>query len=425
MRRLTVTTGPTTTIALSAAALLTISGCAGGVTGGGGGAGGGEGFDYGASDEDVAAAVADLEPTTLTYQIPATSANSPQYFMGAEFKEEVEKRSGGKITIELAWNQTVASYDEVHDALADGRLDLAFTLPTYDPSRFPAFNALNDVLGGDQTSPLVGEIADALVANQLAWESQPVLDELADNSVRPLNPVSNTSNYVTVCSKDASTLDGWKGTQVRVGSPAALEMVESVGGTPVSIAGVEAYEALQRGTIDCSLATVSDIAQGGFLEVAPHLSYTTDTSFPRVAGAILAGTSFDSLPLAYQQILFDAYDGTLQGGFDTVLTSKKMAVEQVHAGDTPMKEAESDLQDAIRSYADDKRAEIRDGGTIDAETVDSIEEIRAHWEKAIADAGYEDGGTLEDFDSWYDEETDFRPIAQQFFEEVMLDHRPS
>lgn len=241
MRRLTVTTGPTTTIALSATALLTISGCAGGVTGGGGGAGGGEGFDYGASDEDVAAAVADLEPTTLTYQIPATSANSPQYFMGAEFKEEVEKRSGGKITIELAWNQTVASYDEVHDALADGRLDLAFTLPTYDPSRFPAFNALNDVLGGDQTSPLVGEIADALVANQLAWESQPVLDELADNSVRPLNPVSNTSNYVTVCSKDASTLDGWKGTQVRVGSPAALEMVESVGGTPVSIAGVEAY----------------------------------------------------------------------------------------------------------------------------------------------------------------------------------------
>lgn len=108
-----------------------------------------------------------------------------------------------------------------------------------------------------------------------------------------------------------------------------------------------------------------------------------------------------------------------------MLTSKKMAVEQVHAGDTPMKEAESDLQDAIRSYADDKRAEIRDGGTIDAETVDSIEEIRAHWEKAIADAGYEDGGTLEDFDSWYDEETDFRPIAQQFFEEVMLDHRPS
>src|SRR5699024_5797854 len=109
--------------ALSALALV-LTACAGSAGGSTPGSEAGDGCDYAASDEEVAAALEDLEPVTITYQVPATSQDSPQAPLGTEFKEAVEERSGGKITVDLAWNQSIATYDEIHDALADGRVDM-------------------------------------------------------------------------------------------------------------------------------------------------------------------------------------------------------------------------------------------------------------------------------------------------------------
>src|SRR5699024_6112261 len=164
----------------------------------------------------------------------------------------------------LAWNQSIATYDEIHDALADGRVDMAFTLPSYDPAQFPAFNALNNMLGGDPSSPMVGEILANIVAADVAWGTPQILEEYEAIGVTPLVPVMASGNYYSICTDPVPDLEDWQGLQVRVGSPAANDMVEHVGGTPVSIAGVEAYEALQRGTIDCTLAVLSDVVQGGF-----------------------------------------------------------------------------------------------------------------------------------------------------------------
>src|SRR5690606_18583194 len=122
---------------------LTLSACAGsaGSSGSGSGEGeAGEGFAYDAPQEEVDAAIADLDPVTITFQPSAASPDSVMAPAGTVFKEIVEERSGGKITVELVWGQAIASYAEVHDALADGRLDVAYTLPVYDPAQFAAVN---------------------------------------------------------------------------------------------------------------------------------------------------------------------------------------------------------------------------------------------------------------------------------------------
>ena len=82
-------------LAIAASAALALSGCAGGAGGGSAGSGGGEGFAFGASQEEVDAALADLEPVTLTYQPPAASPESIMAPAATAYQEYIEERSGG------------------------------------------------------------------------------------------------------------------------------------------------------------------------------------------------------------------------------------------------------------------------------------------------------------------------------------------
>ena len=413
-----------TGVAALAALSLTVSACAGSAGGSSAAGEAGDGYEYGAPEEEVAEAIEDLDPVTISYQIPATSQDSPQAPLGTHFKEAVEERSGGKITVDLAWNQSIAAYDELHDALADGRVDMAFTLPSYDPARVPAVNALNDMLGGDPSSPMLGEVLVNIVAADVAWNTPEILAEYEDIGVTPLVPVMASGNYYSICTDPAPELDDWQGLQVRVGSPAANDMVDHVGATPVSIAGVEAYEALQRGTIDCTLAVLSDVVQGGFFEVAPHLGYPTETSFPRVSGAILTGSGVDALPLAYQQILFDSFDAYFHGGMESTVGSKVDAISLANESGGDIDEASAELQGEIRAFAEERRSGVAESGIIGDDIVDRLDESRGKWEAKIEELGYSEDGDFADFDQWYDDSTDYHAIAEALLEDTMLEHRP-
>lgn len=382
-----------------------------------------QGYEFGAPQDEVNAAIEQLEPVTVTYQIPATSEQSPQANLGTHYKEAVEERSNGQITVELAWNQSVAPYEDLHNALADGRVDMAFTLPSYEPAEFPAFTALNDLLGGDPEPPLTGELVTNLAAAETAWQTPEILTEYEQIGVTPFVPVMASASYYSICSDEVTEPEDWDGLQVRVGSPAALDLVSHLGGSPVSIAGVEAYEALQRGTIDCTLGVLSDAAQGGFFEVAPHLGYPTTTSFPRVAGAILTGAGVEELPVAYQQILFDSFDAYFDGSIKA--NGKDEAIAQVNELGGSVVEVSPELQEEIQQFADLQRQEVVESGILGEDIVDRLQASREKWADRVEELGYEEQGTLADFDEWYDPEADYRPLAQELFQEVMLEHRPN
>src|SRR5690625_7106870 len=90
----------TSLIAGVAIAALALSGCAGSA---GGDSeeerAGDEGYEYGASEEEIKAAFEDVEPLTIKYQPSAQSPGGAEAFRAEAFIENLETLSDGKITV--------------------------------------------------------------------------------------------------------------------------------------------------------------------------------------------------------------------------------------------------------------------------------------------------------------------------------------
>ncbi|GAA4477815.1 hypothetical protein GCM10023190_18150 [Enteractinococcus fodinae] len=401
--------------------MLAVTGCAG--SAGQSSAAEDSGYEFGASQDEIDAVLADLEPVTLTYQSVASSPNSVMAH-DTIFAEEIEERSGGKITVDVVYGQAIAGFDEIHDALADGRVDLAYTLPAADPSRFPIFDELSYPLSALSSSPLVGELVANAVGVELGWESEELLEEFESQGLVPLFPISASANAYPSCTEEAQSAEDWEGRQIRAGSSAHETIIRSIGATPVSLSYVEVYEALQRKTADCAMNSFNSSFDHGFFEVAPHVSYTADTSALRAPGAVLGGSKIANLPLAYQQVVFDSLVGAFIGGAEVVIDGNYEGVAKVNEVGGTIKEMDPEVQESIMKANRELIAEIEDNGTHGSDLRDRVIASGEKWTAKAEELGFVDEGDFASFDEWYDEDTDFRPYADAVYEEVLLEHRP-
>ena len=410
----------------AAALALVLAGCGGNAEGEDNGAAAEDtGFEYDAPQEEVNAIVEDLEPVTITFQPSAASQNSVMAPAGTVFKDIVEERSNGKITVDIVWGQAIAGYDEVHDALADGRLDVAYTLPVYQPDEFPALNDIGTAMAGLSSSPFVGELVSNAVGNELGWQNESLLQSYEEQGLVPLTALAASGGYYTVCGAPVEDVDDWNGTQVRIASTAQSAQVSELGATPVSMEYAETFEALQRGTVDCTLGQLVPSAEAGIFEVAPHLGYTTDHSFSRAPGAYLAGSSFHDLPLAYQQIIFDSNRFASAGGMQAVIGGNAAAVAQAKEAGGEITAFSDEVQDQIASYAEELTEEAVQNGHIDEDIASLIADYEEQWTAELEELGYTDDGTTADFDEWYDEDTDYMDYAIATYENsAAMDFRP-
>src|SRR5699024_893374 len=182
-----------------------------------------------------------------------------------------------------------------------------------------AVNDLGTVMAALKPSPYQGELVANAVGNELGWNNESVLETYEELGLTPLTPFAASGGYYSVCNSVVDSEDDWDGLQVRIASTAQAAQVKHLGATPVSMEYAETFEALQRGTVDCTLGQLVPSAESGIFEVAPNLGFTTESSFSRSPGAYLAGSSFTDMPLAYQQIIFDSNALAAAGGMQAVI----------------------------------------------------------------------------------------------------------
>ncbi|GAA4284340.1 hypothetical protein GCM10022261_18710 [Brevibacterium daeguense] len=416
-------------VAGAAAAALAVTGCAGSAGGGGTGAegGSGEGYEYGASAEEIKAAFADVDPVTIKYQPSAQSAKGPEAYRAQAFIENLETLSDGKITVDTTYAQGIAGYTELPDALVDGRVDVAYMLPIYQPDQFPIFQAWVTGTTLTGTSPLVDELAANAAIGELTWNDENLVNEFRDQGIEPLNLFNAAGAVLTLCSEEHSTAEDWDGNQVRASSVAQTEQLNALDASPVSLQYTETFEALQRGTVDCTLSTTLAADSGGFIEVAPNIGYTTDVTFARGPGGVYAGSAWNSWPLAVQQLVFDSMQDEFIQSRRGDLGGNYVAAQTVREQGGSFKEMDQELQDRLKeSSVGLVDGEVEEGRLPEGATQD-IPASMEEWRGVAQELGYKDEGTFADYDEWYDmEDEDFiDPFGERYFEEVMLPHRPS
>ncbi|MGO1396977.1 MAG: C4-dicarboxylate ABC transporter substrate-binding protein [Brevibacterium yomogidense] len=412
--------------ASAVASLALFAGCSGAVAGSGGGSDA-SGFDYGASQEDVDAAIADLEPITLTIQPYAASPEATAAIGEKSFMDAVEERSGGKITFDVAWGQSIAAYSEVDDALADGRIDIAFTTPIYAPADYPLTDAYNKLSHYSSAGPLTGEAVTQAQMSEAGWNNEDVLAGYADKGVTPLNPLVASGNYWSACNAPGTEMDDWQGRQIRIGGSAQTPISENLGASPVSMEYGEVFEALQRSTVDCTFIQGMVAGSTGLLEVAPHLSTLGEDRFTgAVTAGHVAGSSFETLPLPYQQIIFDAANiDWFHGQISAVVGSSADAVADVREAGGEFTDMSDEARDTVLETQEDLVDGLIADGVIEEEIRTGLQDRAEHWASVVDELGYTDDGDVADLDEWYDQEaTDFRPLAEQVYQEGALAHRP-
>lgn len=412
--------------AYGAIAALVLSSCGGSTSGGTTDSGGGDGFDYGAPQEQVNEITENLEPVTLTYQPGTSSQNSPTADNALAFMEAIEARSNGKISFEVAWGQAIADHGEIEAALTDGRIDIAYVAPIYQPEEYPVSDSYSKLTHYSEPSPLVGEIVSAAMMSDLAWNSEELMAQFTDQGLVPLSPLISSGDYYTACGQPGTSLDDWSGRQMRIAGSAHSAITEDLGATGVSMDYNEVFEAIQRGTVDCTF-TQPQVAGGtGIMETASYLGVFSDRRMTGSATAAnVAGVKFQSLPLAYQQIIFDAqvdhFHGNLVATMDGAL---QMVLDTNEAGGeiaTFDPDAEAHIQKTQERLVEDMIAE----GRLDEGIRDRMQELEEKWSGIVDELGYEDGGSLAELDEWYEENSiDFRPVSEALFEEAALPHRP-
>ncbi|GAA2095620.1 C4-dicarboxylate ABC transporter substrate-binding protein [Brevibacterium salitolerans] len=417
----------TATMGVAAFALAGCAGSAGSAGSGGGGAGGGEGYAHDASDAEIAAAFEDIEPLTITYQPSAQSAEGPDSYRAQAFKKNLEEKSGGKITVDTTYAQGIAGYTELGDALVDGRVDIAYMLPIYQPDEYPVFQAWVTGTTLTGTSPLVDELAANAALGDLAWQDENLLAEFEDKGLVPLSPLNAAGAVMSLCSEPHTTAADWNGNQVRASSTAQSAQLEAVSASPVSLEYTEVFEALQRNTIDCTLTATLPAETAGVFEVANDVAYTTDVTFARGPGGVFAGSAWESWPLAVRQLVFDAMADEFVQSRRGDLAGNYAAAELVREHGGSFAEMDDETQALIRAASEGLVEEKVRDGLLPEGSVEAVPAAVDEWREVVTELGYEDEGTFADFDEWYpdDDSELLTPLGERYFEEVMLPHRPS
>lgn len=385
----------------------------------------GEGVPAGASTQDYVAALAGMAPVELTMQGGVgTSPGSAESRPYEAYARAIEEWSGGKITIRLAYGDSVARIPELVEAIGDGRLDMSIAYPLLQPDRYPASSALFEATVLAESSHVVGTLQTSAGMLAAAFETPQALRELEDEGVRLLLPSLAGEHLSMLCTSPRTGLDEFRGGQARGISAMHAEQITALGMSPVSLPGDEVYEALQRGMVDCAISSIAAFRFAGWLEVADDI--VIGDGFGSVA--IVFGISqarWDGLPLAARQLLHDRLDVFLEHRLHSWLAQGAEALRVVDQRGGTVSRLGPDATESLREVNENRMG----GDSLAAAGPDFVPRVLRsldRWQKIVTtELGYRDTVPTEDFDGWYREDRlDLTPFIDRVRTEILDRHRP-
>lgn len=256
----------------------------------------------------------------------AASPPHPFYEAGRMWKEEVEKRTNGRVAIQYLHSRQLGEERQLFEGVQSGTVDamvgssISLTVfagkPSFEALQLPFLITSYDT----QAKVLSSDAAYAL------------LQDLDTSGIKGLSLFEGGQRHYLSTKGPVRTMAELAGMKTRVmNMPMHLAIWEAAGAAPVGMNYGEIYTSLETGIIDGVEINVSSLESERFHDAAKHFTYTGHYFWP---GMLIANKAkFDTLPQDIQDIM-------LQAGRDIIvpqvmatkeseaLIAKKMAEEE-------------------------------------------------------------------------------------------------
>jgi len=181
------------------------------------------------------------------------------------FFENIGKDSNGTIEYEMHVGGSLLSGRDIPGGVRDGVADAGYFVGAYIPSEMAVDTYLSEFsLWNDDPMVMTGVLNELILFN-----CPDCTEEYRKFNTRPLATYALTP-YVYHCREELKTLDDFKGKRVR-GIASYGELARALGATPINVSPDEAYEALDRGILDCALHSIAAQKARSYGEAAKYV----------------------------------------------------------------------------------------------------------------------------------------------------------
>jgi TRAP-type C4-dicarboxylate transport system substrate-binding protein len=220
-------------------------------------------------------------------------AGSPNSVFFNSWAQRVNDQSGGTLKIEVRDGTTLANFGNSYDRVLADVVQIGWVQPAFVAGKFPLAEITNLPFMTD-------EDINCSVSLSRYFKSPVMAAELKDVVPVWTSCLAQTGLHFAKPLKSDTDLGGLK---LRVAGKVPSQIVDKMGGTPVSMTAESIYEALQRGTIDGMVTSWAAFEPYKFQEVAfYHLEIPIGSS-PSMF--MMSRAKYDSLPPAARKAIAD------------------------------------------------------------------------------------------------------------------------
>jgi tripartite ATP-independent transporter DctP family solute receptor len=223
----------------------------------------------------------------------------PGHISATSFKEEIEKRSGGKITIQIFPNRQLGDDKQNLEAAVSGTVELCSSSGVL----FPLVTGRPGLLAPQL--PFLLKDYDHFSKNALGDAGQALMDDLAPAGLIGLQMTDIGQRHFVSAGKPVRKVADFAGLKTRiVPVPLHKEIWEAAGTSPIGLPYGEVYSALQTKVIDAVEINVSSMLGENLWEVGKSMTLTGHYPWHNVLACNKA--AFDKLSPALQTAMREA-----------------------------------------------------------------------------------------------------------------------
>ena len=197
------------------------------------------------------------KPITLSYANFPPASTFPCIQMD-HWKQEVEKRTGGKLVIQTFPGGTLLGAKDIFDGVKQGSADIGNFAMSYQPGRFPVSEAVDLPIGFPSAYAATMTFCDVMDQFKPAE-----FDEVEVLTVFTCPPAA------IMASTPVSMIEQLKGMELRVSGTGA-DLLKCLGGVPVAMPMSETPDALQKGVVKGLISSMEILKDMNFAAYCPY-----------------------------------------------------------------------------------------------------------------------------------------------------------